>query len=98
MSEEKQGIKELKEALIGAQDLAILIIKNLKDGLQLGKDVSAVVGELLTNEELKASLTAAAEGVSKVPAELKDIDLNEVLELVMLEVMQVSKIMEALKK
>lgn len=97
MSEEKLGIKELKEALVGAQDLAVLIIKNLKDGLQLGKDVAAVVAELLSNEELKASLAAAAEGISKVPAEVKDLEVSEVLDLVGSEVEQVKKILEALK-
>jgi hypothetical protein len=98
MADEKVGIKEFKEALIGAQELSILIIKNLKDGLQIGQDVAAVVTALLSDEALKAALSSAADGISKVPSELKDIDLAEVIELVSLEVAYVPKIIEALKK
>lgn len=69
---EKVGINELKEACIAAAALAMKLIKLSKDGLDLS-DVSALLGD----EELKGFLGAAIDGASKIPAEAKDIDVLE---------------------
>lgn len=75
-------IKETKELLIGVNELSLLLVKNLKDGLQVGKDVAAIFTELLSNDDLKAKLEAAYQGVDKVKGEVKDLTLTEGLELV----------------
>lgn len=92
-----EGIKETKDVLIAVNKVSLLLIKHLKDGFQAGKDSVAIVGEIMGNEALKQSLIDAAVGVSAVPAELKDIDMQEIIELVMLEAMGVPEIIAALK-
>lgn len=74
--EEKLGVKELKEALIAAAALAVKLIKLSKDGLDL-KDVAA----LMADQELQGFLGAAIDGASKIPAEAKDLDLLDGVEL-----------------
>ena len=97
MSEEKLGVKETKELLVGVIDVSVLLIKHLKDGVQLGKDASAVLAEVASNEVLKASLLSAVEGISKVPAEVKDVDLLEGGELAVLVASKIKDILAALK-
>lgn len=94
----KEGIQETKEVLLALNELSLMLVKHLKDGFQLGKDSAAIVGELMMNTELKASLSKAAENVSKVPAELKDLDVSEGVELAISQAVFVPKLIEALKK
>lgn len=99
MSEEqKHGVKESKELLIGVNELSLVLMKHLKDGFQAGKDAAAILGELVANEEVKNKLVEAVQGVDKVPAEIKDLSLEEGVELGMVQVGYVSKIVDALKK
>lgn len=95
--QEKIGIKESKELLDGLNEIAIEIIQISKDGLQVS-DAAQVVEDLIKKPEFKAKLQAAVEGVSKVPAEIKDLDLSEGFELAQFEYEGVKKIMEELKK
>ena len=90
------GIKETKEAIIGVNELSLVLIKHLKDGAQL-TDISAVVEEIKNNPELLAKLQAAKDGIDQVPAEAKDISLVEGGELLMAQVSYVPKIIAALK-
>lgn len=76
------GIKETKELLVGAFALTAVIVKELKDGFQAQKDISAIVGQLLLNPEFKAKLEAAASGIDAIGGEIKDISLLEGFELV----------------
>ena len=39
---EKVGIQEVKEALVGVQDLSLVLVKHVKDGLQIGKDAAGI--------------------------------------------------------
>jgi len=77
-----KNIKETKELLVGINELSLLLTKHLKDGLQVGKDVTAVFTELLSNEDLKAKLESAYKGVDLVQGEMGDLSLSEGLELV----------------
>lgn len=97
MEDQKIGIQETKELVIGVIDVACLLIKNLKDGLQLGKDAEAVLSELSGNEALKAELVKAMEGISKVPAEVKDLDLVEGGDLAVTVASKVQDILKALQ-
>jgi predicted signal transduction protein with EAL and GGDEF domain len=91
-------IKETKEALIGINEFSLLLAKNLKDGFQLVPDATALVTELLAKPELKDALVEAAKGIQAVPAEIKDIDLGEGIELVRIQASYIPKFLEAIKK
>lgn len=97
MSEEKMGIKETQEMLAGLNMVSLFVIGRVKDGIDMS-DAAAVVEKLVMDQEFKSILASAIEGVNKIPAELKDIDLSEALQLGQYEVEQVKKIIEALKK
>jgi hypothetical protein len=92
-----ESVKESKEVLEAALKVAIVIIKQAKDGLQ-AKDVVAVVAEILASEDLKAAISEAVEGIQKVPAEMSDLQAQEIVELVVLLAMKVPEVLEALKK
>jgi len=74
------GIKETKEALIGAMALGVFVAARLKDGAQLD-DALALGQKFVGDADFKAKVMAAIEGIDKVPAEVKDISFAEVLEL-----------------
>lgn len=92
------GIQESKEVLIGANELSVFLIGILKDGIQLSSDVSAIIAKLSTDSEFRSKLEDAYKGVAAVPAEMKDIDVGEAVELIVLQAGYVPKIIEALKK
>lgn len=91
------GIKETKEALVGANELGLFLVKRLKDGVGFD-DFTAVFEALKNDSEFKMKLEAAYNGINQVPAEIKDIDLTEAVTLVMTQVEYVPKFVEALKK
>ena len=72
-------LKETKELVAGAVALAMAVIKELKDGLQVGKDAVALVDDLMKDKD---KIVAAVEGISKVLPELKESSLVEKLDLV----------------
>lgn len=86
------GIQETKDVLIAANEVAVALIKAAKDGIQLTDGLA-----LLANEEVKAALVKAADGISKLPEEMKDVDLNEGLELAAIQIQFIPKIVGALK-
>lgn len=88
------GINETKEVLIGANEVAILMIKLLKDGVQLG-DFEQIYMNMMQNSEFRAKVLTAYEGVSQVPAEIKDLDLSEGVELVLVQASYVPKLVAA---
>lgn len=94
---EKLTIKETKEALIGVNKLSILMMKRLKDGVGID-DAFAVYEKLKSDAEFRQALVDAYQGIEKVPAEVKDIDLSEAVELVSVQVSYIPKMVEALKK
>jgi len=96
--EEKHGVKESKEVLIGANEVSLVLVRLLKDGFQAGNDLSALVGELVSNEELKKALADAMDKIGKVDDELKDLSLSEGGELAMVQLGYVEEIIDAFKK
>lgn len=90
------GVKETKEALVGVNELSMVLIKHLKDGAQI-TDIMAVVEEFKNNPDLLAKLEAARENIALVPVEAKDISLIEAGELLMVQISYVPKIIAALK-
>jgi len=94
---EKVGIKECKEALIGINELAVVLASVFKDGAQIG-DAAVLWAKLQADPEVSAKLVAAYQGVSLIPAEVKDLDLGEGVELVSLQAAYVPKLIAALSK
>lgn len=91
------GVKELKEIVVFAVgDLAPLVVKQLKDGVQY-TDAVAFYEAFTQNEEFKSHMIAAYENFGGALAEVKDIDLSEGIELGMTAASQVPKILAALK-
>jgi hypothetical protein len=78
--EEKVGIKETKEAIVGILELSLILAEVLKDGAQLS-DITKFFTILREHPEFKAKLEAAVQGASLIPAECKDIHLKEGIEL-----------------
>jgi hypothetical protein len=93
MSDEKMGIEESKEALAALNVLAVDLIQLMKKHA----GVAEVISALLADEALKESLMKAYEGVSKVPSELKDLDMAEMMDLALVELSALPKILSALK-
>jgi hypothetical protein len=90
------GIKETKEALVGVNELSLVLISRLKDGLQPA-DVVALLAKLQGDEEFKNKLVAAAQGIKELPAEIKDLQLIEAVDLLMTQLDYLPKIAEAAK-
>ncbi len=88
-----EGINETKECLIALNAVSIKIISLLKKHAGVAEVVASVIGD----EELKSALELAYQGVSKVPAELKDIDLSEGIELALIQAKNVPALIDALK-
>jgi hypothetical protein len=91
------GIKETKDVLVAANELTLVIIKHVKDGIAVS-DIPAIVSELMGSDAFKLALVDAVTGVTNVPAEIKDIDFAEGMELGKVQLDYVPRILEALKK
>ena len=96
-AQEKQGIKETKEAIVAVNELAIAVIGAVKDGVQPVQDFAALFSKYQSDADFKAKIDAAVQGIQAVPAELADLSLTETAELVGIQVAYVPKIVEALK-
>lgn len=94
---EAQGIKETKEVLALVNSLSLLIISKAKDGVQV-QDGMDIASALFSDGEIKTAVAAAVDGITKVPAELRDLNAQEITELVVMEAMLVPQIIAALKK
>ena len=72
---EVKGIKETTDVVVAANTLVISIIKAFKGGFDVG-DIKTII------EENAVTLKNAIEGVGEVPAELKDLSLEEIIQLI----------------
>lgn len=92
------GIKETKEGITAGFLVAALLTTRLNDGLQVGEDLGAIFGKWQSDEDFKRQVMAGIEGSKNIPAEIKDIDLNEGFELSGHVLLEGKKIIEALAK
>src|SRR3990167_5439697 len=97
MEPKKEGIKEVKEVTAAIMEISVGIAAVLKDGYQAA-DIAALFKAFANDEGFKKKLGEAAEGISKVPAELKDLDWEERIEISTVLLSFVPKIIEALRK
>lgn len=93
----KEGIKETKEALVGINEVSLFLAEKLKDGVQF-TDATDFYAKLTKDEAFKKVVGDAYENYEKIPAEVKDIDAGEGLELAVVQVEYVPKFIAALKK
>lgn len=93
MGEEKHGVKELTEVLAAIVEIGLVLIQKSKDGFDFS-DVVSLVGE----KDVVAAITAAVEGISEVPDEIKDLDALEGVELAKTVLDYVPRIVESFQK
>jgi len=92
-----EGIKETKEALVGVNELSVFLAVRFADGVDLG-DLKALWDKWSDDKDFQDKMKAAADNVSRVKAEVKDIDAGEGLELVNVQLDYLPKLLEAFKK
>lgn len=91
------GIKETTEVLVAANELALFLIKRIKDGI--GVDDAAAIYEIIVGDgEFKQQIIAAVENIQAVGDELSDIDVTEAVGLGVMQIQYIPKIVDALKK
>ena len=90
------GTKETKEAVLAVLKLAPILVKQFKDGVQLG-DASELYEKIMKNEEVKAAVLAGYDGYNLIPDEVKDLDLGESFDLVITILPEIQKLIEELK-
>jgi len=95
--EQKLGIKETKEVVKAASAIAVFLVARLKDGVGVD-DAMAVVSKVTADAEFKALMEAAIKDIKLVPAEVKDLELAEGIELAGEAAKMVPAILEVLKK
>ena len=78
--ENKEGIKETKEAVVAVAKLAKFMAAQAKDGLDF-KDAAALGAKIVSDEEFRKALIDGFEDASKIPAEIKDIKFEEGIEV-----------------
>lgn len=91
------GITETKEVLVAVNELGLVVIKHVKDGVSVA-DVPAIVSELVASDSFKLALVSAVTGITNVPAEVKDVDFTEGMELAKVQLGYVPQLLAALKK
>jgi len=90
---EQVGIKETKELLVGVLQVAQLLIERFKDGFQM-EDLPVILSKLGFDPKFQEAM----KGLNQLPKEVKDIDLNEGVELMMVLLVELPKILGAAKK
>lgn len=74
-------VQDIKEACVAVVALVKEIQVLAKDGL-MPADAGALVLKFATNDEFRAKFISAFEGLSTIPAELKEIDMAGGLEII----------------
>lgn len=86
-----------KATLKAVNELSIMLINQFKDGVQVN-DFVEMWNKFSTDEAFKAKMEAAWNQYKTIPAELKDIDAGEALELAAVQIEYIPAIVEAFKK
>jgi hypothetical protein len=76
------GVKETKEGLLAVAALGAFIASRLKDGVDLG-DAIALAQKLANDTEFVEKVKVGVEGFDKIADEVKELDLQDALEIVM---------------
>jgi hypothetical protein len=90
------GIKETSELLEAVNHITIFLIRRLKDGADF-KDAIAIYKKLAHDEEFKNMIEVAYNNSRVIPAEIKDLDYQEVIQLLSLQFKYIPEIIDAMK-
>jgi hypothetical protein len=90
-------IKETEEALVAVNALSILLIKLFRDGIQFS-DFTELYSKIMADDEFRGRMKEAYQGIQNVPAELRDLDLEETIKLTSLQLKFLPEIIDAIKK
>lgn len=93
-SDSVHGIKETAELLRAMLRLASYLVLKFKDGVQWS-DVTDFLEKMKTDEEFKKVFADALDKADQMPAEIKDIDVGEGIELGAIAVEEVPYFIEA---
>ena len=96
MAEQEVGIQETKELLVALGDLSAVIAKAVKPGGQASDIAGRIAAALMANPGLIDEVKSAANGISQIPEELKDLSLGEILELCEVSLVTTRKALQAL--
>lgn len=94
---ELKGIKETKELLTALGGLSTVVAKAVKGGGSASDISSRIAAAVIANPLLIEQVKTAADGISEIPAEIKDLSLGEILELCQVSLLTTQKALEALK-
>lgn len=94
----KLGIKETKEVLVAVNELTIVILVLILDGLQFYKDIKELFNYIKDNKDFRDKFAAAVDNVQLVPAEVRDIDATEIIELAGSQLAFLPKLLAAIKE
>ena len=97
MENQSKNIKETKEMLEAANSLIVYLLAQFRDGVQF-EDFLSLYQHLTVDPVFKQKMLSAYLGVNQIPAELKDLDVGEIVELTSLQLGYIPKILDALKK
>lgn len=92
----KHGVKELKELIEAVMEVGIAVLSEFSDGIQL-RDVWTIATKLQNSPDYRGAISKAYQGSSKIPAELKDVDGEEAIELAMTMLPYLPKLIKAAK-
>jgi hypothetical protein len=90
-----KGIKETTEFIECIILLATFLAKTLKQGMPVD---TALFVKLQNNSEFQAALKKASEGIKEIPAEIKDLDFEENINLGVLGLRFITKILKVLNE
>lgn len=97
MADGDVGIQETKELLVALGDLSSVVAKAVKGGGS-ASDISArIAAACIANPVLIQEVKDAANGVSQIPAEIRNLSLGEILELCEVSLITTRKALEALR-
>jgi hypothetical protein len=89
-------MKELNEAFVGLCELGLIVVGEVKDGLQ-PSDIGGIIMKVKASDAVSGALVEAVKGIQNVPAEIKSAGLGDWFTLGLTIVKYVPKYLAALK-
>lgn len=90
-------VKETTELLSAVNEIVILLVSRLKDGVDF-QDFVAFYKKLTKDKEFVALLEKAYDGIEEIPEELKNLGLTDGIELTKVQIDYIPKILKSLEK
>ena len=96
-TESTHGTKEVTEALVAANEITLDLIGRFKDGVGF-EDFAGFWTKLKTDAAFEEKLKAGFDQYALIPAEVKDIDGGEGMELAAVQIDFIPKFVDSFKK